>query len=79
MMAGELISRASGSLELGAFLKMFIRASGAGGEFKEADLLSYLLFDAAYTTPLAELGYADALAMEDDLARFFDDDAVLGQ
>ncbi|MBW2230922.1 MAG: patatin-like phospholipase family protein [Deltaproteobacteria bacterium] len=78
VMAGELIADKASQLELGAFLKMFIRGSGVGGEFKEADLLSYLLFDAAFTIPLAELGYADAMAKEEDLARFFDDDADLG-
>lgn len=77
LMAGELIHGKAGELELGSFIRMFIRASGSASEVNEADLLSYLLFDAAFTTPLAELGYADALAMEDNLARFFDDDAEL--
>jgi hypothetical protein len=50
-----------------------MRASDAGDTVKEADLLSYLLFDTAYTTPLVELGYADAEAKRDQLAEFFSD------
>jgi NTE family protein len=74
LMAGELVGSTSSDLELNAFLRMFVKASGTDSEFKEADLLSYLLFDAAFTTPLAELGYADAEAHEAELVRFFDDE-----
>ena len=58
-------------LEMGAFLGMLRRTTGAGSTAKEADLLSYLLFDAAYARPLAELGYKDAEAKQDELAAFF--------
>jgi NTE family protein len=58
-------------LELGAFLGMLRRTTGAGSTAKEADLLSYLLFDAAYARPLAELGFKDAEAKQDELAAFF--------
>jgi len=77
LMAGELIADPDSKLELNAFLRLFVRASGNAGEFQEADLLSYLLFDTAFTTPLAQLGYRDAEAQADQLARFFDDDLPL--
>jgi NTE family protein len=41
-------------LDFGAFLGMMRRASGAGTTAREADLLSYLLFDATYARRLAE-------------------------
>jgi len=50
------------------------RTTGAGSTAKEADLLSYLLFDAAYARPLAELGFKDAEARQDELAAFFRDE-----
>jgi NTE family protein len=49
---------------------------GTGAEARESDLLSYLLFDSAYTRPLIELGYKDAVAQEDELAAFFSDDPI---
>jgi len=75
VVAAELVSGVSGEIELNAFLNMFIRASDSGGQIREADLLSYLLFDRAFTMPLTELGYRDAEDQTDALARFFDDDA----
>jgi NTE family protein len=44
------------------------------GTSPESDLLSYLLFDGHYLAPLTDLGYADALAQEEELAQFFSDD-----
>jgi NTE family protein len=72
-MAAEVV-RNDPNLELGPFLGMLRRTTGAGSTAKEADLLSYLLFDAAYARPLAELGYKDAEARQDELAAFFRDD-----
>jgi NTE family protein len=71
--ASEVV-RDDPNLELGPFLGMLRRTTGAGSTAKEADLLSYLLFDAAYARPLAELGYKDAEAKQDELAAFFRDD-----
>jgi len=73
-MAAEVV-RNDPKLELGAFLGLLRRSTGAGSTAKEADLLSYLLFDAAYARPLADLGYKDAEARQDELAAFFTDDA----
>ena len=69
-LAAEVV-RDDPELEMGAFLGMLRRTTGAGSTAKEADLLSYLLFDAAYARPLAELGYKDAEAKQDELAAFF--------
>jgi NTE family protein len=73
MLAGELVRGEHGELELSSFLKLFTRAFGSEGGPREADLLSYLLFDVNFTKPLAELGYADAMAKEEELRAFFTD------
>lgn len=71
--AAEVV-RDDPELELGPFLGMLRRTTGAGSTAKEADLLSYLLFDAAYARPLAALGYKDAEANQEELAAFFRND-----
>ena len=68
VLAGEVVD--SGKLDLSPFLRVFMRAFGSG-EANEADLLSYLLFDGHYARTLAELGYRDAMAREEELAAFF--------
>jgi len=72
-LAAEVV-RNDPDLELGPFLGMLRRTTGAGSTAKEADLLSYLLFDAAYARPLAELGYKDAETHQEQLAAFFRND-----
>lgn len=67
--------RDDAELDFGAFLSMLRRITGAGSTSKEADLLSYLLFDAAYARRLIEVGYRDAMAREEELAKFFTNDA----
>jgi NTE family protein len=58
---------------LPAVLRTALRLVGRLPSASEGDLLSYLLFDRAYTEPLFELGRADARAREDELAAFFTD------
>jgi NTE family protein len=59
------------ALDFGAFLGIVRRLTGAGTTAREADLMSYLLFDSTYGHRLSELGYKDAEAQEADLAAFF--------
>jgi NTE family protein len=53
-------------------LRRLATARGAN----EADLLSYILFDGLFAAEVARLGYEDARAQHDDLARFLADSVV---
>ena len=72
-LAAEVV-RDDPELDFGAFLGLLRRATGDGSSTKEADLLSYLLFDSTYARRLADLGYRDAEAQEEELAAFFRND-----
>ena len=61
-------------LDFGPFLSLLRKSSGGGSSAKEADLLSYLLFDASYARRCVEVGYRDAQAREEEIAAFFSDD-----
>lgn len=76
LLAGEVLARKRTDGELSPLLRLFLGALSGGGERFESDLLSYLLFDAEFTRPVIELGYDDALANEDELARFFSDEPM---
>ena len=54
--------------------RLAMRGLGGGtNRTAESDLFSYLLFDGDFLAPLAELGYRDAAAQEEELVRFFED------
>ena len=72
-LAGALVSGEQGNMQLSAFHRLFMKAFSSDANSQEADLLSYLLFDENFTQPLAELGYADAMAREQELVAFFSD------
>jgi NTE family protein len=62
------------NLDFGPFLGLLRRLTGAGSSAREADLLSYLLFDESYARRCVEIGYRDAEAQEEEIAAFFADE-----
>ncbi len=48
-----------------------VGVSGKGSEAKGAALASYLLFEAAYTRELVEMGVSDTLSRREEVIRFF--------
>lgn len=59
----------------GAGIQLLRRLATARGA-DEADLLSYILFDGLYAAEVARLGYEDARAQHDALAKFLSDAVV---
>jgi len=73
VLAGDVARGEHGRTGAPVALRLLLRALGVGDEPLEADLLSYLLFDASYARVLLDLGYRDAGRMEAELVRFFTD------
>lgn len=73
--AGEVLDARGGARALADRVASLAMRAAARGAFPDKDLLSYLLFDAAYTERLVELGRADAAAAQDELLELFRDPA----
>jgi NTE family protein len=72
-LAGQVLQSLPDAALRSPFFRLAARNLEPGRRSAEADLLSYLLFDGEFLEPLAELGYRDARAREEELARFFTD------
>jgi NTE family protein len=73
-LAGQVLENMRADHMTSPLLRLAARGlSTADGRTPESDLLSYLLFDGNFLAPLTDLGYADARAQEESLARFFSD------
>ena len=72
-LASEVLERLPQFAGRSPLFRLAMRNLEPGRRSSEADLLSYLLFDGEFLDPLAELGYNDARAREDELAAFFTD------
>jgi len=59
----------------GTGIQLLRRLATARGA-SEADLLSYILFDGFYAAEVARLGYEDARAQHEELARFLGDSVI---
>ena len=73
LLAGQILSNLSDTSSRSPLLRLAARGLDDGGRTPESDLLSYLLFDSEFVVPLAELGYRDAAAREEELVAFFTD------
>ena len=76
IVAGEVLSAMPSDSSRSPLLRLAMRSLKGETRSAESDLLSYLLFDGDFLGPIAELGYADARAREDELAAFFSDEPL---
>jgi NTE family protein len=77
--AGEVLATMPSDSSRSPLLRLAMSNLKGGNRSAEADLLSYLLFDGNFLGPIAELGYADAHAREDELAAFFSDEPLASE
>ena len=73
VLAGQVLQDLPAASLRSPLFRLAMRNLEPGRQSAEADLLSYLLFDGEFLAPLAELGFRDAQAQEEELARFFAD------
>ncbi len=73
VLAGQVLLNMRGDRDRSPLLRLAARNLTSGQRSPESDLLSYLLFDGEFLGPLADLGYADARAREEELCAFFSD------
>jgi len=73
LLAGQTLQSFSDAHSRSPLIRLAARNLSYGGRTPESDLLSYLLFDGEFLAPLADLGFADARAKEEDLVAFFSD------
>jgi NTE family protein len=73
LLAGQILQNLSEAKSRSPLIRLAARNLSNGGRTPESDLLSYLLFDGEFLAPLADLGFADARAREEELVAFFSD------
>jgi NTE family protein len=73
LLAGEMLQTLSEAHSRSPLIRLAARNLTDSGRTPESDLLSYLLFDGEFLAPLADLGFADARAREEELVAFFTD------
>jgi NTE family protein len=73
VLAGQILDSLPERSRRSPLIRLASRSLSDDSTSAESDLLSYLLFDGEFVTPLTELGYADAAAQEEALCEFFTD------
>jgi NTE family protein len=75
VLAGEVLKSIPQAGVRSPLFRLAMRGLGGASSQRtaESDLFSYLLFDGDFLAPLAELGFRDAAAQEEELVKFFED------
>lgn len=71
-LCAEFIHSPTFHLRVGGVLGRIMRRLAEGDEAREADLLSYLLFDGEFARILIDIGRSDARARHEELCAFFE-------